>query len=512
MAPPTTVGRFRVQRSLGSGGFATVWLAEDPQLDSLVAVKILADNWAANADVHRRFVDEARLLRRVDSDHLVRVYDIGELDEGRPYFVMSYADGGTLADLVKDRPPPWQPDDVLAVVDGISAALTVLHRSGIVHRDVKPANVLFRTAVHADRATGPLAGKRVMLGDLGIAKDLQWASGLTLPAGSPAFMAPEQRDMAGRITPATDVHAFAMTVGRLLGIAAPWPETALGDVLRRATAERAEDRTATAAELAAELRGGLAPWRRGAGPMPTSEVAAALTVPIPIGTGLRVPDPPAPVSPAPASEVSVLQVPAAPVPSLAPAEPLDLSPPVTPPPGPAPSSAPARGPRRDRRRLLTGAAVLAVLVLGAVLTSRYLLTTHRLAPTDGGASVAIPRSWDTEKVAGVSFPGADDPDSGARAGAGARAVTVAYSDTYTDPAQVLRSIEVSGCATTTASKGTVGKWPATLWRRTGCADAAVVQDVVLANQGTDEFTVWVQVRSVDGDPDLEEVLGSLRVD
>ena len=198
MASPAVVGRFRVQRALGSGGFATVWLAEDPELDSLVAVKVLAENWAANADVHRRFVDEARLLRRLDSDHLVRVYDIGDLEDGRPYFVMSYADGGTLADLLKERPAPWQPEDVLAVADGLAAALTVLHRGGVVHRDVKPANVLFRTALHADRHSGPFAGKQVMLGDLGIAKDLQWASGLTLPAGSPAFMAPEQRDPAGR--------------------------------------------------------------------------------------------------------------------------------------------------------------------------------------------------------------------------------------------------------------------------------------------------------------------------
>ena len=76
---PPTIGRLRIERQLGAGGFATVWLAHDPELDSPVAVKILAENLAVQADIRRRFADEARLLRRVDSDHLLRVYDVGEL-------------------------------------------------------------------------------------------------------------------------------------------------------------------------------------------------------------------------------------------------------------------------------------------------------------------------------------------------------------------------------------------------------------------------------------------------
>ena len=95
---PAAIGRLRIERQLGAGGFATVWLARDPDLDSPVAVKILAENFAAHADIRRRFIDEARLLRRVDSDHLVRVYDVGELPDGRPFFVMTYADCGNLAE------------------------------------------------------------------------------------------------------------------------------------------------------------------------------------------------------------------------------------------------------------------------------------------------------------------------------------------------------------------------------------------------------------------------------
>ncbi|MBO0841968.1 MAG: protein kinase, partial [Nocardioides sp.] len=92
------LGRYVVQRRLGAGGFATVWLAYDEKLDSNVAIKVLADNWASDPGVARRFIDEGRYLRRVESQHVVSVYDAGELADGRPYLVMTYADQGTLAD------------------------------------------------------------------------------------------------------------------------------------------------------------------------------------------------------------------------------------------------------------------------------------------------------------------------------------------------------------------------------------------------------------------------------
>ena len=80
-----------------------------PSCDSDVAVKALADNWAQRLDVRERFLEEARILRRADSDHVVRVYDIGEVD-GTPYFVMTYADLGSLQRLVEDPASPWLPD------------------------------------------------------------------------------------------------------------------------------------------------------------------------------------------------------------------------------------------------------------------------------------------------------------------------------------------------------------------------------------------------------------------
>jgi eukaryotic-like serine/threonine-protein kinase len=178
---PARLGRYVVQRRIGAGGFATVWLAYDEQLDSPVAVKVLADNWTEDAHIRRRFAEEGRYLRRVESPHVVTVYDAGELDDGRPYLVMTYADQGTLADRLELG--AFTHAQSLEVVRQVAAGLQALHDRDVLHRDVKPANVLFRTV------GGEL---RAMLGDLGLGKALDMSSRLTMIAGTPAYVAPEQ--------------------------------------------------------------------------------------------------------------------------------------------------------------------------------------------------------------------------------------------------------------------------------------------------------------------------------
>ncbi len=191
---------------LGAGGFASVWLYRDETLHSLVAVKALADNWSQRSDVRERFLEEARILRRADSDHVVRVYDIGETADGTPYFVMSYADGGTVGDLLPQAPLPL--GQVADLVSQASSGLSVLHGIGVVHRDVKPQNLLLQNT-GAD-------GVRLVVADLGVAKAMAYASGLTQVVGTPAYMAPEQADPGVGLDTRADVHALGAVAYHLL--------------------------------------------------------------------------------------------------------------------------------------------------------------------------------------------------------------------------------------------------------------------------------------------------------
>ena len=183
---PARLGRYAVRRRIGSGGFATVWLAYDEQLDSPVAIKVLAENWTEDGHVRQRFLEEGRYLRKVESPHVVSVYDAGSLEDDRPYLVMSYADQGTLADrLEADGLTVAQATEVIRQV---GEGLAALHQRGVLHRDIKPANVLFRTV--DPEHDGMLV--RAMVGDLGLGKALDVSSRLTMIAGTPSFVAPEQ--------------------------------------------------------------------------------------------------------------------------------------------------------------------------------------------------------------------------------------------------------------------------------------------------------------------------------
>ncbi|MEU6818240.1 serine/threonine-protein kinase [Streptomyces sp. NPDC046860] len=206
MHPPERIGRYRLRQRLGSGAFATVWLAQDDELDALVAVKVLADNWSHRLDVRERFLSEARLLRRAGSSRVVQVYDIGELDDGRPYFVMEYADGGTLADLLEDGPLPVS--EALGLTSLAARGAAALHEAGIVHRDIKPVNLLLRTA--------PDGGRRLLLADLGLAKSLAQGSALTLAAGSAGYRAPEQAEPGAGVDERADVYSLGAVGYELL--------------------------------------------------------------------------------------------------------------------------------------------------------------------------------------------------------------------------------------------------------------------------------------------------------
>ena len=211
-------------RVLGSGAFATVWLGEDPSLEAQVAIKVLAENWANNADVRERFLTEARLLRRVDDPRLVRVFDVGVTDdeEARPYFVMEYVPGGTLADQIGSL----STREALSYGVAAAEAVQVLHDAGIVHRDVKPSNLLID-----DRSTPP----RLVVSDLGSAKVLAEASGFTVTTGTPIYMAPEQVHQIDGFDGRADVYAVAAVTYHLLNGEPAFSDSSAAAVMDRRT-------------------------------------------------------------------------------------------------------------------------------------------------------------------------------------------------------------------------------------------------------------------------------------
>lgn len=216
------IGRYRLKDRVGAGAFATVWLGYDEELDVTVAVKVLADNWSAHADVRDRFLAEARLMRRISDDRVIRVHDIGMLDDDRPYFVMDFANGGTLANRVGDGCPP---QEALLLGAEAARAVQVLHDHGVLHRDVTPANLL------VDHQSD--GSQRVVVTDLGMAKAMAEMSGLTLAAGTPAFMAPEQAGGLGGFDARADVYSLGAVVYALLSGKPPFTGSTLTAVLAR---------------------------------------------------------------------------------------------------------------------------------------------------------------------------------------------------------------------------------------------------------------------------------------
>jgi serine/threonine-protein kinase len=229
-------GRYRVEGPIGQGAMGAVLLARDTVLGRVVAVKVLAGHLAGNDALRRRFLQEARLAARLCHPNVVQVFDAGE-EDGRPFLVMEYVDGETVADRLA-RHQRLRPDEIVALGRQVAAALAHAHAHGIVHRDVKPHNVIVR---------GDGVAK---LTDFGIARAME-DSGLTeigAVLGTAPFMAPEQA--AGRaVGPPADVYALGALVRHLS--AGPLPAAVAGLV----EAALAEDPAArpTAAEFQARL-------------------------------------------------------------------------------------------------------------------------------------------------------------------------------------------------------------------------------------------------------------------
>ncbi|MGH3092705.1 MAG: serine/threonine-protein kinase, partial [Gaiellaceae bacterium] len=280
--------RYRVERELGHGGMSSVFLAHDEELDRPVAIKVLAAHLASEPGLYERFVREARMAARLSHPNVVQVFDAGEEDE-RPYIVMEYVPGRTVADELRSS-GKLEAARVVDLALQVCGGLELAHSSGLVHRDVKPQNLLVR-----DDGT-------VKIADFGIARAVE-ATNLTQIGsilGTAAYLSPEQAE-GEPVTAAADIYSLGVVLYELLSGRTPYEFSSLADlvvkqreqairplsdlepsvppeleaVVMRCLARNPDYRPSSAAELARELAA--------ASPEPP-------TVPLPRTSGVRATD------------------------------------------------------------------------------------------------------------------------------------------------------------------------------------------------------------------------------
>ncbi|WP_082965959.1 serine/threonine-protein kinase [Mycobacterium kubicae] len=211
LAAGQTFAGYKIVRLLGSGGMGEVYLAQHPRLPRRDALKLLPRDWSTDADYRARFNREADLASTLWHPHIVGVHDRGE-EDGQLWLSMDFVDGVDGARLLADRYPAGMPvEDVARIVNGVASALDYAHKQGLLHRDVKPANIMM---THLDDD----GEQRILLTDFGIARNIDDISGLTatnMTVGTVAYSAPEQllgNDLDGR----ADQYALAATAYHLL--------------------------------------------------------------------------------------------------------------------------------------------------------------------------------------------------------------------------------------------------------------------------------------------------------
>ena len=265
-------GHYPIERELGRGGMATVYLAHDVKHARQVAIKVLHPDLAASIGADR-FVREIEIAARLAHPHILPLFDSGEAD-GFLYYVMPYVDGESLHDRLQ-RTGPLPLAEVVRLTEQVASALSYAHEQGVIHRDIKPGNIL-------------LAGDQAIVADFGIARAVAAAGGTRitgtgLAIGTPAYMSPEQAFGSASIDTTTDVYALGCVVYEMLAGHPPFegatPQALMGQhaletvpglhlsdagltasverVVLRALAKEPGDRFQTAGGLAVALAGAI---------------------------------------------------------------------------------------------------------------------------------------------------------------------------------------------------------------------------------------------------------------
>ncbi len=405
----TPFGRYRLVELLGRGGMGEVWRAYDTAIDRIVALKVLPANFADDQVYQERFRREAHAAASLDEPHVIPIYDFGEID-GRLFVTMRLVEGRDLQTLLAEG--PLQPARAIGIIDQIASALNAAHRIGLVHRDVKPSNILIAENDFA------------YLIDFGIARAIGETALTSAGAviGTWAYMAPE-RISTGHSDPRGDTYALACVLYECLTGSQPYPGSSmeqqitahltkppprpsalrhdlpseLDTVIATGMAKNPDARYPTVSELAEAARAAITVSTTGPASMPPAE---------PMRPTQRWADVPAMAAMPPSPNESAtggmsLSAPTQYRPATAP--PLRV---------PAPQGAPQPPATKPRKRLMVIIAAAAVLLIAATVATITLITRSGPTPTSRGPSGPTSRSPEprtygaqiTLPFTGLSYP------------------------------------------------------------------------------------------------------------